>query len=79
MTEEDYDEQLLKESIPYRTLRATVSCRTALMDGFTTIRDMETEGAMYAEVDLRNAIARGINLGPRMFVCTRAISAWDSS
>ncbi len=74
VTEEDYDEQLLKESIPYRTLRATVSCRTALMNGFTTLRDMETEGAMYADVDLKKAITRGVIDGPRLFVSTRSIN-----
>jgi imidazolonepropionase-like amidohydrolase len=68
-------EQLLKESIPYRAIRATVSARTALMNGFTTIRDLETEGAMYADVDLKTAIARGVVPGPRMFVATRAFSA----
>src|SRR5262249_30588376 len=74
VTTADYDEQLLKESIPYRTIRATVSARTALMNGFTTIRDLETEGAMYADVDLKTAINRGIVPGPRMFVATRAFS-----
>jgi imidazolonepropionase-like amidohydrolase len=70
----DYDVQLLKESIPYRTIRATVAARTALMNGFTTIRDLETEGAMYADVDLKTAIDRGIVPGPRMFVATRAMA-----
>ncbi len=51
ITAADYDEQLLKESTPYRAIRATVAARTALMNGFTTIRDLETEGAMYADVD----------------------------
>ncbi|HTY57671.1 MAG TPA: amidohydrolase family protein [Bacteroidota bacterium] len=74
VTEEDYDEQLLKESIPYRTLRASVSCRTALMNGFTTLRDMETEGAMYADVDLKKAVARGVIDGPRLYVSTRSIN-----
>ena len=74
VTEEDYDEQFLKESIPYRTLRAGVSCRTALMNGFTTLRDMETEGAMYADVDLKKAITRGMIDGPRLFVSTRSIN-----
>lgn len=74
VTEEDYDEQLLKESIPYRTLRASVSCRTALMNGFTTLRDMETEGAMYADVDLKKAVTRGVIDGPRLFVSTRSIN-----
>lgn len=74
ITAEDYDAQLLKESIPYRTIRATVSARTALMNGFTTLRDLESEGAMYADVDVRNAITRGIIPGPRMFVATRAFA-----
>jgi imidazolonepropionase-like amidohydrolase len=75
VTAEDYDEQLLKESIPYRTIRATVAARTALMNGFTALRDLETEGAMYADVDVKTAINRGIIPGPRMFVSTRAFSA----
>ena len=75
VTSADYDEQLLKESIPYRTIRATVAARTALMNGFTAIRDLETEGAMYADVDVKMAINRGIVPGPRMFVSTRAFSA----
>jgi imidazolonepropionase-like amidohydrolase len=74
ITAEDYDAQLLKESIPYRTIRATVAARTALMNGFTTIRDLETEGAMYADVDVKTAIARGVIPGPRMFVSTRAFA-----
>ena len=74
ITEEDYADQILKESIPYRTLRATVSCKTALMHGFTTIRDLETEGAMYADVDLKKAVNNGIIDGPRMFVATRSIN-----
>ncbi len=75
ITQADYDEQLLKESIPYRTIRATVAARTALSNGFTAIRDLETEGAMYADVDVKKAIARGVIPGPRMFVSTRAFSA----
>jgi imidazolonepropionase-like amidohydrolase len=75
ITAADYDEQLLKESIPYRTIRATVAARTALMNGFTALRDLETEGAMYADVDVKVAINRGIIPGPRMFVSTRAFSA----
>lgn len=74
ITAEDYDVQLLKESIPYRTLRASVACKIALMNGFTTIRDLETEGAMYADVDLRKAINNKVIPGPRMFVSTRAIN-----
>ena len=74
ITEEDYANQILKESIPYRTLRATVSCRTALLHGFTTLRDVESEGAMYADVDLKKAINNGIIDGPRLFVSTRSIN-----
>jgi imidazolonepropionase-like amidohydrolase len=74
ITEEDYAEQILKESIPYRTLRAAASCRTALLNGFTTLRDLETEGAMYADVDLKKAINNGVIEGPRLFVATRSIS-----
>ena len=75
ITQADYDEQLLKESIPYRTIRATMAARTAVMNGFTAIRDLETEGAMYADVDVKKAIQRGIIPGPRMFVATRSFSA----
>ena len=75
ITSEDYDEQLLKESIPYRTIRATVAARTGLWNGFTVMRDLETEGAMYADVDVRNAVNRRVIPGPRLFVATRAFSA----
>ena len=74
VTSADYDEQLLKESIPYRAIRATAAVRVALMNGFTAIRDLETEGAMYADVDVKTAIARGVIPGPRMFVSTRAMA-----
>ena len=75
ITAADYDEQLLKESIPYRTIRATVAARIGLLNGFTVMRDLETEGAMYADVDVKQAINRGVVPGPRMFVATRAFSA----
>jgi imidazolonepropionase-like amidohydrolase len=75
ITSEDYDEQLLKQSIPFRTIRATVAARTGLMNGFTAMRDVETEGAMYADVDVKRAINAGYIEGPRMFVSTRAFSA----
>jgi len=74
LTQADYDEQLLKESIPYRAIRATQAVRTSLMNGFTTLRDMETEGAMYADVDIKTAINRGVIPGPRLFVSTRAMT-----
>ena len=75
ITAAEYDEQLLKESIPYRTIRAVAAGRVALMHGFTTLRDLETEGAMFADVDLKRAFARDIVPGPRLFVATRAFSA----
>ncbi len=74
ITSEDYDVQLLKESIPYRTIRAVRSCGIALQNGFTTIRDLGTEGAGYADVDLKKAIKNGEMAGPRMFVSTLAIN-----
>ena len=74
VTAADYDAQLLQESIPYRTIRATVAVRTALMNGFTALRDLETEGAMYADVDVKTAINRGVIPGPRLFVATRAFA-----
>jgi imidazolonepropionase-like amidohydrolase len=70
----DYDEQLLKESIPYRAILAARNARIALDHGFTTLRDLETEGAMYADVDVRTAIERGEILGSRLFVATRAMA-----
>jgi imidazolonepropionase-like amidohydrolase len=73
ITSQDYDDQLLKESIPYRTIRGSVAAQAALHDGFTTLRDMGTEGAMYADVDIKTAINNGVINGPRMFVCTRAL------
>ena len=74
ITASDYDDQLLKQSIAYRAIGATAAARTALMNGFTTMRDLETEGAMYADVDIKTAIQRGVIPGPRMFVATRAMA-----
>ncbi len=74
ITSEDYDVQVLKESIPYRTIRATKSAEKALMNGFTTLRDLGTEGAGYADVDLKKAINKGVISGPRMFVSTLAMN-----
>ncbi len=73
ITAQDYDVQLLKQSTAYRTILATVSARRALEYGFTAIRDLETEGAGYADVDLRKAINAGIIPGPRMKVAGRAM------
>lgn len=69
-----YDIQLLKFPLAYRAARATVSARRALEQGFTTIRDMETEGAGYGDVGIKMAINEGRIPGPRMFTTTRAIS-----
>jgi len=69
-----YDEILLKHSAAYRAIEAAANARTALMYGFTSLRDLETEGAMYADVDLKTAIDRGVVPGPRMAVATRALA-----
>jgi imidazolonepropionase-like amidohydrolase len=69
-----YDEQLLKHPYSYRAARATVSVRRALEQGFTTLRDVETEGAGYGDVGIKEAINNGFIPGPRLFVVTRAIS-----
>ncbi len=74
VTSADYDEQLFRESMPYRALRASRAVRIALDHGFTSLRDVETEGAMYTDVDVKRAINNGIIPGPRLFVSTRAMS-----
>ena len=71
----DFDNQILRESYQYRTLTALNNAQKDLMVGFTTLRDLKTLGAMYSDVDLRNAIDRGIVAGPRMQVATRGIQA----
>lgn len=70
-----YDVQLLKFPASYRVARAIVSARRALDQGFTTIRDMETEGAGYGDVGIKQAIGEGIVAGPRMWVSTVSISS----
>ena len=70
-----YDVQLLKFPASYRVARAVVAARRALEQGFTTIRDVETEGAGYGDVGVKQAINEGYIPGPRMFVVTRAISS----
>ena len=72
---QDYADQILKESVPYRTLRAAAAARAALNWGFTTLRDLGSEGAGYADVDLKKAIEAGVVPGPRLFVAGRAFSA----
>jgi imidazolonepropionase-like amidohydrolase len=74
ITAADYDEQLLKQSPEYRTILATRNARRALEYGFTTIRDLETEGAGYADADVKKAINNGVIPGPRMHVSTRALN-----
>jgi imidazolonepropionase-like amidohydrolase len=69
-----YEEQLLKESWQYRTIEAVVNARKDLEAGFTAMRDCETEGAMCSDVDVRDAINRGLISGPRLEVATRALS-----
>ena len=70
-----YEEYLLKDSYQYRTILATLNVKRDLEAGFTAMRDVETEGAMYSDVDVRNAINRGLIPGPRLKVATRGISS----
>jgi len=72
---EDYGAELYKNSIPFRTICAVASARKALWRGFTALRDVESEGTMYADVDLKKAIDQGIVPGPRLWVSTRGLSA----
>lgn len=74
ITQDDYDVQVLKESIPYRTIRGIKAAERSLMNGFTTIRDLGTEGALYADVDIKKAINNGVTNGPRMLISTLAIN-----
>jgi imidazolonepropionase-like amidohydrolase len=70
-----YDVNILKAGIALRAARATFACRRALEQGFTTLRDLETEGAGYGDVEIKQAIAEGTIPGPRLFCATRAISS----
>ncbi|TXC73201.1 amidohydrolase family protein [Sphingorhabdus soli] len=70
-----WDDQVLKELLALRTARAVVAANATLQAGFTTVRDLGTEGAGYADVGLRQAIDRGIVPGPRILAATRAIVA----
>jgi imidazolonepropionase-like amidohydrolase len=76
--ETSWDDQVLKETDAYRVARATVHAKNTLMAGFTTIRDLGTEGAGYADVGLKKAIEDGVIPGPRMLVAGRAIVATGS-
>ena len=69
-----YDVNILKYPLALRAARATVSVRRALEQGFTTLRDLETEGAGYGDVGIKAAIEGGYIPGPRLFISTRAIS-----
>jgi imidazolonepropionase-like amidohydrolase len=73
--ETSWDDQVLKETEAYRTARAVAHAEATLMAGFTTLRDLGTEGAGYADVSLKRAIDDGIVKGPRLFVAGRAIVA----
>ena len=76
--ETPWDDQVLKEPLELRTIRGVLAARTTLEAGFTTVRDLGTEGAGFADVALRNAIASGLIPGPRVFTSTRALVATGS-
>ncbi|MGH8125081.1 MAG: amidohydrolase family protein [Rhodanobacteraceae bacterium] len=72
-----WNDQVLKEPLPYRTIEAVIHVRNTLMAGFTALRDLGTEGAGYADVDVQRAINQGLIPGPHLFVATRATVAKD--
>src|SRR5262245_4698553 len=76
--EAKWDDQVLKQPLALRVCRATNHARSTLLAGFTTIRDLGTEGAGYADVGIRQAIDEGIIPGPRLLVVTKAIVATAS-
>ena len=76
--EASWNDQVLRQSLGLRIARATNHLRSTLMAGFTTIRDLGTEGAAYADVELKQAIDEGIIPGPRILTTTRAIVATGS-
>ena len=76
--ETSWNDQVLHESLGLRIARATNHLRATLQAGFTTIRDLGTEGAGYADVELKQAVDQGIIPGPRMLTTTRAIVATGS-
>ncbi|MFT6321627.1 MAG: imidazolonepropionase-like amidohydrolase [Granulosicoccus sp.] len=71
--ETGWNDQMLKESEAERVVRATVAARKTLEAGFTTVRDLGSEGAGYADVGLKTSIEKGIIPGPRMIVAGKAI------
>jgi imidazolonepropionase-like amidohydrolase len=86
--EDDYAQHLIKESVAARAIAATARAREILLSGFTTLRDVETEGAMYVDADLAAAIEHGVAPGPRIVPSTRGLAptggyiprdiAWDA-
>ncbi|HKE15291.1 MAG TPA: amidohydrolase family protein, partial [Kofleriaceae bacterium] len=76
--ETSWDDQVLHEPVALRTARATVQAERSLLAGFTTLRDLGTEGALDSDVGLKQAIEQGIIPGPRLLVVTRAIVATGS-
>ena len=76
--ETSWNDQVLRESVALRVARATVAARLTLLAGFTTARDLGTEGAGYADVGLKQAIEQGIIPGPRLLIATRALVATGS-
>ncbi|HEY0012858.1 MAG TPA: amidohydrolase family protein [Allosphingosinicella sp.] len=76
--ETSWDDQVLRQPLSLRTARAVNHARATLAAGFTTVRDLGTEGAGYADVGLRQAIDEGIVPGPRMLIATRALVATGS-
>jgi imidazolonepropionase-like amidohydrolase len=76
--ETSWNDQVLKESRAERTARAVTHAQATLMAGFTTVRDLGTEGAMYDDAGLKTAIEKEIVPGPRMIIATRAIVAKGS-
>src|SRR5262245_9455951 len=77
-SETSWNDQVSREGLGLRVARATNHLRATLMAGFTTIRDLGTEGAQYADVELKQAVNQGIIPGPRMLVATKAIVATGS-
>jgi imidazolonepropionase-like amidohydrolase len=77
-SEASWEHQVSKEGLALRVARATNHLRSTLMAGFTTVRDLGTEGAGYADVELRDAVRQGIIPGPRVLAATRAIVATGS-
>jgi imidazolonepropionase-like amidohydrolase len=71
---DDYGANLYKNSMPFRAIQAVANVRQVLWNGFTALRDVESEGAMYTDVDVKRAIDRGIIPGPRLWVSTRGLS-----